>query len=144
MESSSREMSIAFGRRGVPLKTICSRKCEMPFMLLSSYFEPVSTITKTVTAGLSFIGIVMTRKPFFNVVFLNCMYIVLSYDSLLQFSFQKVGEFRDGNSFLRTIVAMAKCYGRTCFFVHFFYRVKINGDAEWRSDFILTAITFAD
>ena len=59
-------MSVAFGRLVVPLKHMCSRKCEIPFNCLVSYLEPASASTNTVTVGLSFIGIIMSRRPFFR------------------------------------------------------------------------------
>src|SRR3989344_1062213 len=53
------------------LEHMCSRKCEIPFTLFVSYLLPASTKTKTVTVGLSFIGIVTTRSPFFKTFFEN-------------------------------------------------------------------------
>src|SRR3989344_3894059 len=62
---------MALGRFSVPLKHMCSRKCDMPFIFLFSYLEPASTRIKTVTVGLSAIGAIITLSPFFKVFFEN-------------------------------------------------------------------------
>ena len=70
MESSSSEITSVFGLFSVPLKSICSMKWESPASLSLSYLEPTPTMTVTVTVLVPFIGMVMIRRPFFNVVFL--------------------------------------------------------------------------
>ena len=77
--NNSFEISIAFGLLVVPLKHICSKKCEIPFISFVSYFEPASTNTKTVTVGLSFIGAITTRKPFFKTFFVYFIIILIYF-----------------------------------------------------------------
>src|SRR3989338_2236915 len=64
-------MSIARGRFAVPLKHICSRKCEMPLMFFVSYLLPASTNAITVTVALSFIGTTINRNPFGRIFFVK-------------------------------------------------------------------------
>ena len=69
--STSAEMSLAVGRRSVPLKNMCSAKWAMPFVGFVSYLLPAATITMTATDFAAGIGAVTTRSPLFRVVFWN-------------------------------------------------------------------------
>jgi hypothetical protein len=66
MRSASRAMSSAV-RRAVPLKTMCSRKWEMPLSLLGSRRDPCSSQMPTLTLRTCCIGSVMTTSPFGSV-----------------------------------------------------------------------------
>ena len=51
------------GRSFVPLKNMCSKKCEMPFIFFDSYFEPVPIKTSMVNTAAFFDGTVKIRNP---------------------------------------------------------------------------------
>ena len=59
----------------VPLKNMCSKKCEIPLISFVSYFDPVPTNIKTVTLLAFLIGIVNNLKLLSSVVFLNIIFI---------------------------------------------------------------------
>ncbi len=71
MPSSSVVMTRGVGRFTVPLKHMCSRKCESPASRGSSLNDPVPTVTMTVTVGFPSMGIVRTRTPLSRVVLLK-------------------------------------------------------------------------
>ena len=71
IESNSAESILVFGLFLVPLKNMCSKKCESPFCFLVSYLEPVPTTTRTVAVLVPRMGAVITRIPFFSFVCLN-------------------------------------------------------------------------
>src|SRR3989344_7828958 len=109
----------------VPLKNMCSRKCEMPLVSFVSYFEPVPTNAKTVTACVLFCGTVIILKTFLSVVFLNI---------IVQFCANGCNQFTDFNSFLLHGIPVADGDGVV------FEGIEINGQAKNRADFILPAI----
>jgi len=55
-------------REGVPLKSMCSMKCEMPFSAGVSQREPVPIQNPTATLRTEGMGSVMTRMPLERVV----------------------------------------------------------------------------
>src|SRR3989338_1643944 len=88
------------GRDLVPLKNICSKKCESPLVFFVSYFDPVPINAKTVTVLVSLWGTVMTRKPLGRVVFSNMeplrnhlCYLVNLYSVLLHGVAVSQGDF---------------------------------------------------